>query len=294
MASVLDNVKLTAILKDFYTVTRIRIAILDNNYRDIGGYPRKRAELCTYIRSSVEADRRCRECDRKACSIARQCAGPYMYRCHAGLYEIIEPLLLNGTVVGYLFFAHMFSAPNRAEGEKIILNSCKNYGLDRAKLVSLIADSQLLSLEYIAASSHLLETIATYLCLEKLGVIRYEDNLPIVVNQYILDNLNHDIQIDDICLFAGVGKTKLCAMSNRYFGTGIHEHIRSLKIEKAKAILASDENVFIEDVAERCGFGDYNYFISIFRKVVGVTPKKYWLEHRGETTESEQALTPLL
>jgi AraC-like DNA-binding protein len=294
MANFLDNAKLTAILKDFYTVTHIRIAILDNNYRDIGGYPRMRAEICSYIRSSAEADKHCRECDRQACLTARQCAGPYMYRCHAGLYEIIEPLSLNGTVVGYLFFAHMFSAPNRAEGEKIILASCKNYGLDQAKLASLIKGSQLLSREYIAASSHLLETIATYLCLERLGVIRYEDNLPIVVNQYILDHLSHDIQIGDICSYAGVGKTKLCAMSNRYFGMGIHEHIRSLRIEKAKEILSADEGVSIEEVAERCGFDDYNYFISIFRKVVGTTPKKFWLEHRGDAISSEQALTPLL
>ena len=85
------------------------------------------------------------------------------------------------------------------------------------------------------------------------------------------------------------GITVATARRNGYMGD-----MRELPIEKAKEILSADEGVSIEEVAERCGFDDYNYFISIFRKVVGTTPKKFWLEHRGDAISSEQALTPLL
>ncbi len=293
MANYLDSEKLNSILKDFYEVTKIRIAILDTNYRDVNGYPKEKAAVCQYLRSSKQADQKCRECDKNACTIARRSSEPYMYRCHAGLYEIIEPLVINDITVGYLFFAHMFCAENREQGVREILARCKNFGLNNTMIRKHIEKMDLLSNSFIVSASHLLATIATYLCMENLGFVKHNDNLPILIGKYISDNIGSPISIDDLCHSTGVCKTKLCLLSKQYYGMGIHEHIRAVRIEKAKEILENNPNIAIWDVAERCGFSDYNYFISIFKKLVGLTPKKYLSLNTSHDSFNSNSLIPL-
>ena len=70
----------------------------------------------------------------------------------------------------------------------------------------------------------------------------------------------------------------------------IHEHIRQIKIDKAKEILINEPKVSIDDVVQRCGFSDYNYCIYIFRKVVGITPKKFTKMNEVKETDSLTSL----
>lgn len=293
MANYLDSEKLNSILKDFYEVTKIRIAILDTNYRDVNGYPKEKAAVCSYLRTSKLADQKCRECDKNACTIARGSSEPYMYRCHAGLYEVIEPLLVNGIVVGYLFFAHMFCAENREQGAKEILERCKDFGLNNALIKKHIDGMTLLSNSFIVSASHLLATIATYLCMENLGFVKHDDNLPMLINKYISDNISSPISLEDLSSAMGVCKTKLCSLSRRYYGNGIHQHILAIRIEKAKELLENNPNIAVWEVAEKCGFNDGNYFISLFKKKVGITPKKYLSLNSGENKRNPSALIPL-
>jgi len=286
MGNFFDSSKLSEILKDYFNVTRIRIAILDTNYRDINGYPKKKATLCEYIRTSKEADACCRECDRKACMIAKDSSAPYMYQCHAGLYEIISPLMVNGIVVGYLFFAHMLSDATKDQCYKRICERTEKFNLDKKIIKKLLDESVLLQEDYIKSAAHLLETIATFLCMEKMGFVKKYDNLPILINKYILEHITEEIEIKDICRALGIGKTKLSEVSTKYFGTGIHEHIRSIRINKAKEILTNEQDTPIDDVAQRCGFSDYNYFISIFKKMVGTTPKKFMKSNQNDAFNS--------
>lgn len=279
MSNYFDANKMMEVLKDYYTVTHIRIAILDTYYRDILGYPNKKAALCEYIRESKLADEQCRECDRKACQTARNTGSAYMYQCHAGLYEIIQPLSVNGIIVGYLFFAHMLSGENHESCLKEILERTKKFELNSEIIKKFVNESTLLKQDYIKSASRLLETIATHICMEKMGLFKQFGNLPLEINKFIISHIEEEISINDICFSLGIGKTKLCNVSKQYFKLGIHEHIRKIRIEKAKEILINEPEVLIDEVAQRCGFSDYNYFIYIFRKTTGITPKRFIKRH---------------
>lgn len=50
MISTFNLEKLSSLLRDFYTVTHIRITVFDENFNEIASYPNRRAEFCRLIR----------------------------------------------------------------------------------------------------------------------------------------------------------------------------------------------------------------------------------------------------
>ena len=57
---------------------------------------------------------------------------------------------------------------------------------------------------------------------------------------------------------------------------GIAEHIKNLRIEEAKRLLA-ETDLPVSRIADRVGFTDYNYFCRVFKRETGMPAKKYRL-----------------
>jgi two-component system response regulator YesN len=57
-------------------------------------------------------------------------------------------------------------------------------------------------------------------------------------------------------------------------GSTFVDHLTSLRIDKAKLLLASTEKS-IAEIAYEVGFNNPNYFSSTFKKLTGLTAKEY-------------------
>jgi two-component system response regulator YesN len=57
--------------------------------------------------------------------------------------------------------------------------------------------------------------------------------------------------------------------------TTFSDYIRKVRIEMAKRFIKEDNTARIQEIADRVGFNDANYFAKIFKKFSGVTPKEY-------------------
>ena len=198
-----------------------------------------------------------------------------MYECHAGLYEIIVPLSVNGTLLGYLFFAHLFHGESQKECIKNIIEKTKKFNLEEKRIEELCKEYTLLSKNYLDSATYLLETLAKYICMENLGFFYQPNTLATEIDSYIKEHISEELSVNEICKAMGIGKTKLHSISKEYFHEGIHQHIRNHKINLAKELLSSNQNFSIDEVATKCGFNDYNYFIQIFKKITGMTPNKF-------------------
>lgn len=72
----------------------------------------------------------------------------------------------------------------------------------------------------------------------------------------------------------GISYSYMCRILSDNLGTGYCSLLNSVRIENAKKLLLSiDKN--ITEIGFDCGFGDSSYFIKMFKKTVGVTPKQY-------------------
>lgn len=279
MISSFNIEKLTAMLRDFYTVTRIRITVFDENFHEVAAFPKEIAPFCQLIRTDLKACAMCTRCDREACRTAAKRHGIYIYQCHAGLKEAIMPIYLGNLVIGYLFFGHVFAYGSYEEGWKVIEEKCANYQIRIPDLKAASLKQPLMTEAYILSAANLMQTIAAYLCMERLATLRQE-NLPVQIDNYIQEHLTEDIDVMDICARFQIGKTKLYEIAKESYGIGIAEFIRRQRIEKAKSLLLNAPELTISDVASHCGFKDYNYFFTVFRKLTGKSPKDFSSEKR--------------
>lgn len=281
MISSFDMEKLQSLLQDFYTLTHIRITVFNDRFQELISYPMQLPSFCRMIRETPEGLDRCRRCDREACSISLRQHDTYIYRCHAGLTEAISPIFLGNIVIGYLLFGHVFSYPTYEEGWRIIAQKCKSYRLSLDSLKSCCLKLPIIRESYIRSASNLLHAVASYLCMERMILLRQND-LPIRLDQYIQDHLSQPLSAEILCRNLGIGKTCLYQLSRQSYGCGIAAHIRRLRISKAQNMLLACPDMPLSDIAEKCGFEDYNYFITVFKKQTGTTPGKFRSAESGK------------
>jgi len=91
---------------------------------------------------------------------------------------------------------------------------------------------------------------------------------------YIYDNLHKRIRISELAQFAGLNPSYLSRLFKKETGMTVTEYIQTRKIETAKNMLKY--SMFLpSQIAAVLAFPSQSYFIQIFKKWVGMTPKKY-------------------
>lgn len=273
MISTFDLTKLNSLLKDFYNLTQIRITVFDNTFHELAAYPEQIASFCQIIRTDEKGRKKCMLCDTRACEISASRHSIYTYCCHAGLTESITPLYLGNIVIGYLLFGHVFSYSSHETGWEKIQNLCKDFQIDMNLLRQACLEQPVISHEYITSASHILQAVASYLCLDRMVFLKHQE-LPVQIDKYISAHFTEKIDALTICQHFSIGRTQLYEIAKQNYGIGIAEHIRSLRIEKAKELL-ENPSLTLAEISSQCGFEDYNYFISVFKRIVGIPPKKY-------------------
>lgn len=274
MISTFNLIKLGALLEDFYKLTKIRITVFDEDFHELASYPEQIAPFCQIIRTDIKAHEECKRCDAKACEIAAKQKKSFTYRCHAGMTESIAPLFLDNLLIGYLLFGHVFSYDTHEEGWDIINKLCQEYQIDKDALKDACYSQPIIHKDYIDSASHILQAVSYYLCMERM-VSLHQQELPVQIDEYISSHFTENIDVQELCQRFRIGKTKLYEIIKQNYGMGLAEYIRMLRIEKAKKLLTEEQRLPLAEIASLCGFQDYNYFITVFKRVVGIPPKQY-------------------
>ncbi len=116
---------------------------------------------------------------------------------------------------------------------------------------------------------------------------RYEEgdyatsNSPITpVIDYIKNHIFNNIHLKDLSNQACMSPTSFYRYFKREMGMSPMEFIVNEKIKFAKKLLCNPK-INISEVSYATGFEDPNYFIRLFKKYEGVTPKQYQLMNVG-------------
>jgi two-component system response regulator YesN len=95
------------------------------------------------------------------------------------------------------------------------------------------------------------------------------------IRRYIRRNYAaQGLSLQSIAEHTGLSRTYLSFLFKDATGGNLNEYITHLRIQKAKELLL-DPRMKTYEVAARVGYQDANYFSTIFKKYVGVTPTEY-------------------
>ncbi len=274
MISVFDLDKLYGLLKDFYDISHIRITVFDENLKELVSYPDSVAPYCAVIRGCPQGYAACVECDREAAKRAKEKHSTYIYRCHAGLTEAVTPLYVGDFLVGYLFFGHVFSYGSHEYGWRVIEAKCSSLPLNMRMLEDAICEALPIGEAYIRSAAHIMLAVASHLISERMATLK-EDILAVKMDAYISAHFTEKLSADRVADYLEIGKTQLYDLSRQLYGCGIAAHIRDLRISLAKDLLSGDKRLSIAEIADQCGYSDYNYFITVFSRETGMTPKAW-------------------
>lgn len=94
------------------------------------------------------------------------------------------------------------------------------------------------------------------------------------VLRYIDQNYTEPISLDTLAQIAGLNSKYFCHYFRMMTQRTPTDYINYYRIECACQKLASSKEAVI-DIAFSCGFNDVSYFIKMFKKYKGLTPKQY-------------------
>lgn len=100
--------------------------------------------------------------------------------------------------------------------------------------------------------------------------------------EYIYNHINRRITVQDLAEHTGLSPSYLSRLFKKELGISISDYILEKKIEKAQNFLKYSDYSLIE-IANYLAFSSQSHFIQAFKKMVGVTPKKY-RDHHYRTT----------
>lgn len=268
-----DTEKLTDLLKDFYTLTKMRSTVFDDNFVEIAQYPETSCDFCAEIKSNPETCARCKRSDISAFNICRKSGTSYTYTCHAGLTEIVSPIKCEGVIIGYMMFGQVVDTNDKEKGWEIVHKKVKDYPVDILSLRDSYYRLRTISPEHIKAAAHILQACAGYIWYSDY-LVESGDDLAFRIEQYITRNIANKLTSDLLCNELCISRAMLYQTSRESFGMGIARYIKEKRINLAgRLLLATDYK--ISTIAEMTGIGDYNYFTKLFKTEMGVTPKEY-------------------
>lgn len=97
--------------------------------------------------------------------------------------------------------------------------------------------------------------------------------------KYISANFNTDLSLTFLAKKYAMSPGHFSKLFKSVTGAGLSEYINMARISAAEKLLL-DAPVSVTAVATACGFNDSNYFAAVFKKLKGITPKKFAMMNR--------------
>jgi two-component system response regulator YesN len=93
--------------------------------------------------------------------------------------------------------------------------------------------------------------------------------------EYIALHYGEELSLGSVAEEVYVSKYYLSHLFRKELNTTFSGYVCKLRLGKAKELLKNDPLAQIQEIAEKAGFSDSNYFTIIFKKSTGLTPKEY-------------------
>jgi len=265
--------ELTSLLKSFYELSRIRIVFFDKEFNELFGYPEEHSSFCSTMRKNPRFDEKCVQSASSMCLRCKEANKLITETCHAGLCEVVAPLIKDNIVMGYIMFGQIRSEENENEFMQTVKARCGGNGLTAEEIEKLARSVHYKTHRQIESAAEIINVFLSYIYTKEIVNIK-KDNLAYFIINHIKNNLGNSLSTRDLCDRFHISRTTLYEITKPYAPYGIASFVKKKRIEKAKELLASTDKD-IEEISSEVGFNDSDYFRRVFKKHVGVSANRF-------------------
>ena len=271
MPSFFYNNDLPELMENFYTLTGIRIVLFDSEFNEILSFPSNEVSFCSLLRTDKKFDALCKESDKFSFEKCRKTHSLCIYKCHAGLIEATAPIMQNNAIIGYIMFGQITDIKDKDAVYNFVDNLCQKYPLS-VTIPNKLKKIKYKSSKQIIATSKILDACTSYIMLKEMIKAQNEQLIEMISN-YVDIHMHERIYVEDICRALDISRTQLYEETKQYTNGGIASFIKIKRLNKAKE-LVTGTSMSVSEISDKTGFSDYNYFLRVFKKHYGISPKK--------------------
>lgn len=245
----------------------------ENNY---DFYPKnEKNRYCQAIQSTPEGLTRCLQSDQDALCTARKTGEYCIYTCHAGLVNVVIPLMYKGREIGAIFTGQIFTRAQSKEDFQAIYKELKPLGLQRETIFDEFfqvkvfeQDKLLLGIKLINFMSNYIISVEDEMYLQS-EVYRKEQEILIYENEQM--RLKNDLQNLSILVL----KDKMDFRSETP-GSNPQNQQKQAIVSRAQEFIRKNfkEGLTLSDVAGAVYLSP-NYFSTIFKEITGQNFSSY-------------------
>lgn len=262
--------KLMDLLSDLFSIRTAFIYGITDEYdiKEIAGNMGDFQPFCQIIQKELK--HKCTACDMDKLKESSQSRLPLLYRCYNGLYEMVHPLFMEDSLIGYLHFGQVRSE----ESFDQIYEEC---GLGEHSQSNLLREKyeemQIIPKEKLYKISELFAHFSDIILQNRMVEIK-RSKPEFYLRKYMEDNYAENIRIEDAADYIGKSPSWITHQFKRQYKSTFHSYLMNYRIKKAQELLQMNP---IHEVAEACGFKNRYHFSKVFKKVAGKTPRQYKL-----------------
>lgn len=261
---------LADLLKHLHRMTRISFSLYDADGHNLYSSSCL-SPFCVQLRSADGACARC--CMSENGLISEACRrGKVVQSCHAGLLEAAVPVTEHGRHVATVLFGEMLrDTPIEQQWMETRALCAWHPNIDALR--PLFHDLRVISQDELDSCLRLVYACISDAQLEGMpmsSAITDGERLTAYIDQYYAMPLS----LDALCRALSIGKTKLCAVARKESGMSISHLIAERRVRAAQELLKNTDAP-IQEIAERVGIPDYNYFSKVFKSSCSMTPSEY-------------------
>src|ERR1019366_7297229 len=94
------------------------------------------------------------------------------------------------------------------------------------------------------------------------------------VFNYVRENMAADLSVADMAQVVGMSQYYFSKLFKTSTGTTPHQYVMRQRVERAQELLRQSQTPLLS-IATQVGFETQSHFTSVFRRLLGITPKRY-------------------
>ncbi|MBE6368949.1 MAG: helix-turn-helix domain-containing protein [Lentisphaerae bacterium] len=247
------------LLDDLAALMKLRAVFFSADGREIErGRNAGCSEYCRLMQNGRFSLQACLELDAVKRQEALASGEIKSYICHAGLGEIIAPVMLLGQSAGFLVM-----------GQFRVFAQSPGFELTEAEQAAYLK-LPLLTNEEIRNLIHMVKILLDYIVTRELVTLP-QDLRMLKLQNYLEKSLKNNITLAAAAKAVGCSESTLTHYLKSQ-GTSFSKLLTAKRIERAKKLLKSSPHLTNKEISEAVGFNSEGYFSRVFKSVCGISP----------------------